>query len=119
MTLTEATKLLKTHLIASIRAYGAEERSLQESMKRINRYTTAGRVFYNLNRWVSLRLDVIGALFAAGLGAYLIYFQNLSASNVGFSLNMAGEQNSALYQIILLIYCSRVQRHDLVLGSKP
>lgn len=35
-------------------------------------------------------MAVIGALFSALLAAYLVYFQQLSASNTGFSLNMAG-----------------------------
>lgn len=82
--------------IASIRAYGAEERFIQESMKRINRYTSGGRVCYNLNRWVCVRIDTIGALFAAGLGTYLVYFQKASASNIGFSLNMAGSSEFQL-----------------------
>jgi len=75
--------------LTSIRAYAAEESFTEESMKRINRYTSAARVFYNLNRWVSLRIDTVGGLFAAGLGIYLVYFQKNSASNIGFSLNMA------------------------------
>lgn len=60
-------------------------------MDHINRYTRAARVFYNLNRWVCVRTDAIGGLFAAGLGVYLVYFQTQSTANIGFSLNMAGK----------------------------
>jgi hypothetical protein len=74
---------------ASIRAYAAEGSFKKESMNRINRYTQAARTYYNLNRWVCVRIDVISGLFAAGLGAYLVYFKSHSPSNVGFSLNMA------------------------------
>ncbi|KAH7913221.1 hypothetical protein BJ138DRAFT_1059515 [Hygrophoropsis aurantiaca] len=76
--------------LTSIRAYGAEEAFQRESLTRIDRYTKCARMFYNLNRWVSVRLDMISALFTSGLAAYLVYGGVLSnASNIGFSLNMA------------------------------
>ncbi|KAF8649799.1 hypothetical protein AX16_005565 [Volvariella volvacea WC 439] len=50
---------------------------------------TSIRAFYHLNRWISVRIDAIGGLFAAALAAWLVYFQGLQASTTGFSLNMA------------------------------
>jgi hypothetical protein len=41
-----------TLTLASIRAYGAQLAFREESYKRIDRYTRAGRSFYNLNRQV-------------------------------------------------------------------
>ncbi|KAG6866019.1 hypothetical protein C0991_009427 [Blastosporella zonata] len=75
--------------LTSIRAYGAQKVFQEESLDRINRYTRAARTFYNLNRWICVRIDAFGALFAASLAAYLVYFQNQQASNTGFSINMA------------------------------
>jgi ABC-type multidrug transport system fused ATPase/permease subunit len=47
-------------------------------------------MFYNLNRWVCVRIDVIGGGFSAGLAAYLVYGRGAhEAANIGFSLNMA------------------------------
>ena len=42
-------------------------------------------------RWISLRVDFAGGLFAASLAAYLIYVPNDRAlpSDTGFSLTMA------------------------------
>jgi hypothetical protein len=77
--------------LVSIRAYGAQDRFKLESYHRIDRYTRAARSFYNLNRWVCVRIDALGGLFAAGLAAYLIYGQRLSSSaDTGFSITMAG-----------------------------
>jgi hypothetical protein len=45
----------------------------------------------NLNRWICVRMDIIGALFASGLAGYLVYGQANSALNTGFSVNMAGK----------------------------
>ncbi|EMD41587.1 hypothetical protein CERSUDRAFT_79219 [Gelatoporia subvermispora B] len=75
--------------LTSIRAYGAQEVFRKESMKRIDRFTRATVPFWNLNRWVCIRLDALGGLFASSLAVYLVYFTNIRASNVGFSLNMA------------------------------
>jgi hypothetical protein len=43
--------------------------------------------------WVSVRIDALGGLFAAGLGTYLVYGppNETSALNTGFALTMAGK----------------------------
>ena len=58
-------------------------------MQRIDKYTRAARTFYNLNRWVCVRVDALGGAFAAGLGAYVIYGRGMSSNDAGFSLTMA------------------------------
>ncbi|KZV76920.1 multidrug resistance-associated ABC transporter [Peniophora sp. CONT] len=78
--------------LTSIRAYGAEDAFRAEAYKRIDQYSRAGRTFYNLNRWISTRIDALGGMFAAGLGAYLVYgpgSRDALPSNVGFAMNMA------------------------------
>ncbi|KAJ7785923.1 hypothetical protein B0H16DRAFT_1657372 [Mycena metata] len=77
------------HSIASIRAYGAEASIVNISLDRIDKYTRTARTFYNLNRWICVRIDALGGMFAASLAYYLVYFQSHSPSNIGFSLNMA------------------------------
>ncbi|KAH9166802.1 hypothetical protein EDB89DRAFT_2075433 [Lactarius sanguifluus] len=83
--------------LTSIRAYGAQLAFREESYRRIDRYSRAGRSFYNMNRqvgftkWINLRIDFLGGLFAASLAAYLIYLPNERSlpSDTGFSLTMA------------------------------
>ncbi|KAF7306582.1 ATP-binding cassette transporter [Mycena indigotica] len=75
--------------LTSIRAYGAQGASISTSMSRIDSYTRTARTFYNLNRWVCVRIDALGGLFAAGLAYYLVYFKTFNPSNIGFTLNMA------------------------------
>ena len=41
--------------------------------------------------WVTIRVDFFGTLYASGLAIYLTYLAHMSASNAGFSLNMASE----------------------------
>ncbi|QRW00087.1 ABC transporter transmembrane region [Ceratobasidium sp. AG-Ba] len=77
--------------VATIRAYGAEEQLKSGAMDRIDKYTRAARSFYNVNRWICVRMDMLGALFAGCLAAYLVYggSSTTDASDTGFSLNMA------------------------------
>ncbi|KAF8744087.1 P-loop containing nucleoside triphosphate hydrolase protein, partial [Rhizoctonia solani] len=76
--------------IISIRAYNAQDQFKNEALKRIDKYTRAARTFYALNRWISIRMDALGGLFAAGLASYLVYYRtSVDASDTGFSLNMA------------------------------
>ncbi|KAJ7354076.1 P-loop containing nucleoside triphosphate hydrolase protein [Mycena albidolilacea] len=75
--------------LVSIRAFGAESKFTTESLGRIDRYTRAARNYYNLNRWVSIRVDSLGAMFSAGLATYLVYIKHTSAGDSGFLLNMA------------------------------
>ncbi|KAL4247270.1 ATP-binding cassette transporter C [Abortiporus biennis] len=75
--------------LVSIRAYGAQDMFRQESYKRIDVYTTTGRIFWDLNRWIGIRTDALGGIFSAGLAAYLLYQGRTNAADTGFSLNMA------------------------------
>ncbi|KAF7377593.1 p-loop containing nucleoside triphosphate hydrolase protein [Mycena sanguinolenta] len=74
--------------LTSIRAYGREAAFITDLQEKINHYTRCARVFYNLNRWVAVRLELLSTLFTTALAAYLVYFQNQQASNAGFSLTM-------------------------------
>ncbi|KAJ6611193.1 P-loop containing nucleoside triphosphate hydrolase protein [Mycena sp. CBHHK59/15] len=62
--------------LVSIRAYGNQDASVAQSLdRRINDYTRTATVFYNLNRWIGIRLPfnqhddaaLNAALRAAGL----------------------------------------------------
>ena len=44
----------------------------------------------NGQRWICIRMDALGGLFAAGLAAYMVYYRtSVDASDTGFSLTMA------------------------------
>ncbi|KAH7883936.1 hypothetical protein F5I97DRAFT_2075294 [Phlebopus sp. FC_14] len=89
--------------LTSIRAYGAQRAIQEESLDRIDRYSKSARMFYNLNRWVCIRIDLVGALFTTALAAYLLYGRSRDAANVGFSLNMAvGFSSMILYWVRIL-----------------
>ncbi|KAI0360840.1 multidrug resistance-associated ABC transporter [Trametes cingulata] len=76
--------------IVSIRAYRAQDQFKAESYLRVDRYSRAALTFSGLNRWITVRMDIMGTTLLAVLAAYLIYGGRLSASNAGFAMNMAG-----------------------------
>ena len=80
--------------VVSIRAYSAQNSFRQESLLCIDRVTRPSRTLFNLNRWISIRVDAVGTIFSSALAIYLVYGTGAihkpgSAANVGFSLNMA------------------------------
>ncbi|KAF8876201.1 hypothetical protein CPB84DRAFT_1853019 [Gymnopilus junonius] len=64
------------HGLVSIRAYGAQQAFRLESYKRIDHYTRIARTSWNVNRWVGLRMDFLGAAFTASLAFYQVYVQS-------------------------------------------
>ncbi|TFK76776.1 hypothetical protein BDN72DRAFT_873327 [Pluteus cervinus] len=99
--------------IVSIRAYGAEERFLKESLTRIDRYIRAQRSFYDLNRWITIRVDGLGAAFSAGLAAWLVYGRSTTASNTGFSINMAIGFSTMILWWIRMVNGAEVEANSL------
>ena len=86
--------MVSSAFAVSIRAYSAQNSFRQESSHRIDKVTRASRTFYNLNRWISIRIDAVGTIFSSVLAIYLVYGTGAihkpgSAANIGFSLNMA------------------------------
>jgi ABC-type multidrug transport system fused ATPase/permease subunit len=75
--------------IVSIRAYGAQAQLRAEAQRRTDKYTRAATAFYNLNRWVTVRIDMLGGLFASLLAGFLVYGPKLDASTSGFALSQA------------------------------
>ncbi|EIM80350.1 P-loop containing nucleoside triphosphate hydrolase protein [Stereum hirsutum FP-91666 SS1] len=76
--------------IISIRAYGAQESTLLKSAAKIDEYTRANRVFNDLSKWISIRVNGMGSMFAAALGFYYVYgHTNVNTSNAAFTLTLA------------------------------
>ncbi|KAF8513392.1 hypothetical protein JB92DRAFT_3116459 [Gautieria morchelliformis] len=100
--------------LTSIRAYGAQEAFKAESLKRINDYTRPARTYYNCNRWMSIRTDAIGSIFASSLAAYLVYGNGMrTASDSGFSLTMAVAFSSLILWWIRCLNELEVQGNSL------
>ncbi|KZS96534.1 P-loop containing nucleoside triphosphate hydrolase protein [Sistotremastrum niveocremeum HHB9708] len=84
------------HGLVSIRAYGAQAAFESESLRRIDDYSRTTRTSYNLNRWIAVRMDTLGAVFSATVAAYLVYGRDLNSGSVGFTLSLISAFSSML-----------------------
>uniref|UniRef100_A0A0W0FUG8 Atp-binding cassette transporter n=1 Tax=Moniliophthora roreri TaxID=221103 RepID=A0A0W0FUG8_MONRR len=87
--------------LASIRAYSAQNAFIEQSLTRIDQYSRTARVFYDLQRWVGVRTDLLAGAFAAPVAWYLVYLKGENASNSGFSLNMSFGFTASMFSWIL------------------
>ncbi|KAJ7720271.1 hypothetical protein DFH07DRAFT_760895 [Mycena maculata] len=99
--------------LASVRAFGAQETQIQISLNKINRLTRVSRTFANLNRWAIVRIGTFSSFKAALLTYYLVYFQNQSPANIGFSLNMALGFSNGILNWVRLMNQFEVQSNSL------
>lgn len=61
---------------------------LIKSTVKIDDYTRANRVFNDLNRWIGIRVNALGGLFACFLGIYFVYGNpGVNTSNTAFTLS--------------------------------
>ncbi|TBU52681.1 P-loop containing nucleoside triphosphate hydrolase protein [Dichomitus squalens] len=99
--------------LVSIRAYGVQKTFQNDMHDRIDRWTRASNTFYNLNRWVIVRADLVGTIFTVSLATYLTYFTKLNASNIGFSLNMAIAFSSKVFEFVRTLNTFEVSVYSL------
>ena len=98
-----------TVTLVTLRAYNAQDAYRAELQKRLDHYVKIARMNYDLNRWINVRIDVLGALFTASLAAYLTYGGKISAADVGFSLNRAAEFTNMVLLVVRIYNQFQVQ----------
>ncbi|WWC87878.1 uncharacterized protein L201_002776 [Kwoniella dendrophila CBS 6074] len=99
--------------IVSIRAYGAQQKLRAEAQRKADKYTRAATAFYNLNRWVTVRIDMLGGLFASSLAAFLVYGPRLDASTTGFALSQAISFSAMILWWVRLVNEMEVQGNSV------
>ena len=75
--------------------------------KKIDHLIKLSMASYNVNHWVSVRIDALGTTFMASLTIYLVYYASINAVNTGFSLTMAIEFCSLILWSVQHITCLR------------
>jgi ABC-type multidrug transport system fused ATPase/permease subunit len=68
-----------------------------------------------ISRWITVRMDLLGGLFSAGLAALLVYNGNklLPASIVGFAINQAVSFSNILLYFVRMINGFEVQANGI------
>lgn len=98
----------------SIRAYGAQEAFKEELMRRTDDYTRVARTYWNLNRWIGMRMDTIGALFTGVVASFLVYGRDTPAATVGFTLVLINSFTSQLLTWVRQLNNMEVQANRFV-----
>ncbi|KZT36420.1 P-loop containing nucleoside triphosphate hydrolase protein [Sistotremastrum suecicum HHB10207 ss-3] len=98
--------------LVSIRAYDAQEAFKEESLRRIDDYTRVARTYWNLNRWIALRMDSIAAIFSSAVVTYLVYWKGAPAASVGFTLVLVTS-----FSQYLLFWVRRVHQLEVEANS--
>lgn len=113
--------------VTSIRAYGAEAKVQRQLQVRADHYTQCATSMYNLNRWINIRVDVLGAIFSSGLAYYLLFGSTKYDSIlIGFGLNQAVSVSEIILHWVKIsnefeVQCNSVERLNefLTIDSEP
>ncbi|KAF9013105.1 hypothetical protein BDQ17DRAFT_1342742 [Cyathus striatus] len=99
--------------LVSVRAYGAQQALKDELQRRIDNYSRAARMSFDLNRWLTVRTDFTGALFTASLALYLVLTRSASAAITGFALALALDFCHLILILVTLYNEFEVQANSL------
>ena len=72
----------------SVRAYGAQALFRDRLKRRVNVLMRCSLSFYDINRWISVRIDTLSGIFAATVSAYFVYANGITAGYAGFTLSL-------------------------------
>lgn len=76
--------------VTTIRAFGDENRFLHENLQKIDENNRPFFYLWVANRWLSFRIDIIGALVVFGAGVFILAdIKNIDAGLAGISLTYA------------------------------
>lgn len=76
--------------VTTIRAFGDENRFLHENLQKIDENNRPFFYLWVANRWLSFRIDIIGALVVFGAGVFILAdINNIDAGLAGISLTYA------------------------------
>lgn len=82
--------------ISTIRAFDKTEVYIQRMYRKIDTYAQAYWHLWLFNRWMSFRLNMVGAMFATVTAALIVSLRGIDASLGGFALSFALEYTVAL-----------------------
>lgn len=76
--------------ITTIRAYGDERRFIRDNMLRINTHSRPFIYLWATNRWLALRIDIIGSLVSFFAAVFIVLrIGSIDAGSAGLSLSYA------------------------------
>lgn len=89
--------------LSTIRAFGATDQMIEHLHTQIDRLSTAKRHFWIFNRWMGLRVSLLGIVLSTSTGAILLCsYQHLATdpSFLGFALTFSMGFSQAIYKSV-------------------
>lgn len=75
--------------VATIRAFSRTSSYIDKMFSRLDLYSQRAYYVWLFNRWIGLRLSMIGSLFAVLVGVAVVAVKSIDASMAGFALSFA------------------------------
>lgn len=82
--------------LTTIRAFGKAQTYVERMYTKIDRHTQAYTNLTLFNRWMSFRMNMVGALFSFITAAVIVSIKGIDASLAGFALSFALQYNAAI-----------------------
>jgi ABC-type multidrug transport system fused ATPase/permease subunit len=100
--------------VVTIRAYGHEERFVQENLSRVNAQNRPFIFLWSANRWLAFRIDVVGAMVSFFSGAFvLLSVGKIDPGAAGLALSYAITYTENILWVVRL-YASNEQNMNSV-----
>ncbi|GAB1214384.1 hypothetical protein ATERTT37_003546 [Aspergillus terreus] len=82
--------------LMTIRAFNKIDVYIRQMYARIDRHAQTAWYLWLFNRWLALRMSIVGALFSTGTAALVVYSPGMSAALAGFAVTFALQYNYAV-----------------------
>lgn len=106
--------------IITIRAYGDERRFIRDNIQRVNTHSRPFIYMWATNRWLSIRVDVAGALVSFFAGAFVIMnVGKIDAGAAGLSLTYAVTFTENVLWLVRLYAINEQNMNSWVFLSTP
>lgn len=82
--------------LITIRAFSKSEIFIEAVYNKINAHAQAWWTMWLFNRWLGIRMNLVGAIFSTLTAALVVFLPGISASLAGFALSFALQCNTAI-----------------------
>lgn len=82
--------------LVTIRAFSKSDTFIELVYSKINAHTQAWWGMWLFNRWLGIRMNLVGAIFSTLTAALIVFLPGISASLAGFALSFALQCNTAI-----------------------
>lgn len=82
--------------LTTIRAFGRMGAYIELIHVKVNRHARAWSTLWLFNRWLGLRISVVGVAFSTATAALVIYIPGVTASLAGFALSFSLQYSNAI-----------------------